>query len=178
MKDTTQKFHAMRIILPAIVVLILLSIVHVSAIDITATGDISIPLNPSTSPNSAPGTLTVSSTNPTGWTVKVVDAEDHNKAGDGHWDGHLTEYTTGTTTYGPHYLAANMTVHGSSSPPVTDAPAVTLTGTANPQTLESASGPTSTTVSLTFQQAVAYTDTVLTNGNNYQIVVEFDAFDN
>lgn len=165
MKGSVQRLHAITLTVSLIVILVSLVLVPVSAeTGITVTNDLSIPLDPATSPNTVGGTLVVTSDSENGWTVFVADAMTGGKT----HDGHMQEYSGGT--YGTRFLAANMTVSG-------NAETVTLTGMPNSKVLQETSSRLSTSIPITFSQVVDYSDPRLTTGN-YRIVVEFDISEN
>lgn len=171
MKGSVQQRHAIALAVSLIAILVSLVIVPVSAATgITFSGDLSIPLDPATSPNTVGGMLVVSSDSGGGWSITVKD----NLAGGKTHDGHMQEYSGGT--YGSRFLADNMTVSGSAEDArVTDIP-VTLTGT--PKQLESTgSSAVSLSIPITFSQVVYHTDPRLPTGN-YRIVVQFDITEN
>jgi hypothetical protein len=112
--------------------------------------------------------MTAESNNPTGYTVKVVDAMDNSKAANA---GHMREFSG--ASYGSNFLAANMTVDSASGADATDTQA-TLSGPGSSKTLQATSAPKQVSNKvITFSQNVAYSDPRLSAGN-YQIVVEFD----
>ena len=174
-----QKLHAILIVIPAFILLMLLCIAQVSAaeISITTTGNLNdMELKPGQTNSDTRGFLTVSCDDPFGYTIEVIDPM---TGKGGNNAGKMVETTDGTTyvTPDPKVLGSPMSVDVPDDAGYSHA-SKTISDSTSSGFISSAVGHqvvSDKLITLTFSQPVSFADTVLTAGHTYRIVVEFDA---
>jgi hypothetical protein len=162
--------QALAVVILGVAIILLVSATPVKAFSITATENIQDwVFTPGLNQNPAPLVLTVT-TESYPWTVHVRDPlTGEKKSGSA---GKLLEYNTGTGWVNSgSEIAENMTVIGETSTGV--AGSTVPLGPTN-RLIETGSAAVSgKQMAITLQQPISYTDPILTNGNNYRVILTF-----